>query len=314
MLDSKSISCFEFKNVSKSFADKIVLDDVSLTIPKGSSLCFVGGNGSGKTTALKLCANLLLPDSGEVYFDGEVVKVDDIRLQSKIGAFFNPERSLYWRLSGWENVLRTIELKKANRSKEIEAANDLFRLLELEEAKHKQVGTYSKGMKAKILFINAMISDPEVIILDEPFEGLDVQTRRTVINMLSTLQKKGKTILLTAHNLLEMQNFSSHVCWFDEGRIRYIGSPEELIKSIPGQGVVEVYTQKAEIYIGIMRKDKLDYIDLVQDEDILRILTDDLTGTFNYFEKIIDATYERLELHAKGLEDVYVFYKGEKDK
>lgn len=303
------VPCFDFRNISKFYGSKCVLDDITITIPVGANFCFIGKNGSGKTTALKLCANLLLPDKGKMYFKGRCIGNDDISMQSRIGAFINPERSLYWRLTGWENVERTIFLKDGDYNEKIKQAKDLFLLFDLEKDKKKLVGLYSKGMKAKLLLINALIGDPDVLLLDEPFEGLDLPTRRKVIDILKILNKRGKTIIMTAHNLVEMQNFTSDVCWFDQGKVAFMGSPEKLIATIPGQGVIEIYSQRLELFEAIVSGMGSKIISCDKEEDVLRILTHDLTGTFNDFKKNIDSAYERLELHVKGIEDVYTFYK-----
>ena len=164
---------YRFENVSVYFNDKKVLNNVSFNIKTGDVVGLIGKNGSGKTTSLKLMANLLIAEKGNVYYNDRLIKCDDTDMLSETSVFLDPERSLYWRLSAIENLKRMAVLKHLDYKKEKERIDFLLKELQIYENKDEYIMNYSKGMKTKILLISCLIGNPKVILLDEPFAGLD---------------------------------------------------------------------------------------------------------------------------------------------
>lgn len=239
---------YEFRKVYKHFNNEVILNNISFSIKAGSIVGLIGRNGSGKSTTLNLMANLLLPDKGETYFKQNIIKSDDNYLLDNISIFLDPERSLYWRLTGLENLERIIKLKDLDYQEERTKIDCLLQKLNMYEAKDKYVKDYSKGMKTKILLISCFIVDPSALLLDEPFAGLDYESQNEIMNLFKTYTKDGGTIIITEHNMIALENICDELYWFEKGNIILKGSKEELLKTISGEGVLKVFCKNREAF------------------------------------------------------------------
>ncbi|MFA4669305.1 ABC transporter ATP-binding protein [Pyrococcus kukulkanii] len=206
----------ELKEVWKGFNDTHVLKDVSLKIREGEFVVIAGENGSGKSTLLKIISGLLIPDKGEVrVFDYEMVR--EWKKASKIlGVVLANERSLYWKLTGMENLEVFAGLYGVKNWRE--KAEYLLKRLGLEDAKDKLVEEYSTGMRKKLLLAKALIHDPKVLLLDEVLNGLDPRAVTEVISFLRELNSRGVTIVLVSHILHGLPE-NARLVVMREGRI-----------------------------------------------------------------------------------------------
>ncbi|MFA4662332.1 ATP-binding cassette domain-containing protein [Pyrococcus kukulkanii] len=206
----------ELKEVWKGFNDTHVLKDVSLKIREGEFVVIAGENGSGKSTLLKIISGLLIPDKGEVrVFDYEMVR--EWKKASKIlGVVLANERSLYWKLTGMENLEVFAGLYGVKNWRE--KAEYLLKRLGLEDAKNKLVEEYSTGMRKKLLLAKALIHDPRVLLLDEVLNGLDPRAVTEVISFLRELNSRGVTIVLVSHILHGLPE-NARLIVMREGRI-----------------------------------------------------------------------------------------------
>ncbi|CUX77483.1 ABC transporter ATP-binding protein [Thermococcus chitonophagus] len=189
----------ELKGVWKSFNGTHVLKDVNLKIREGEFVVIAGENGSGKSTLLKIISGLLVPDKGEVRVFGYDMMREWKKASKILGVVLANERSLYWKLTGMENLEVFAGLYGVKNWRE--KAEYLLKRLGLENAKDKLVEEYSTGMRKKLLLAKALIHDPKVLLLDEVLNGLDPRAVTEVISFLQELNSQGVTIVLVSHIL-----------------------------------------------------------------------------------------------------------------
>ena len=208
----KLLECID---LCKSFGKKEILKNVSFSINEGDILAFIGPNGSGKTTTIKLILGLQKIDSGEVLINGlDITKnfEDAIR---KVGAIVeNPDSYMY--LTGWQN-LRLIADYYGNISDE--DINELVKYVGLESRINDKVNKYSLGMRQRLGIARALLNKPNILILDEPTNGLDPEGIKDLRVLLKRLSSDGMGILISSHNLAELESFCNKVCIIDNGKI-----------------------------------------------------------------------------------------------
>ena len=205
----------ECQDLCKSFGKKQILKNVSFELDESDILAFIGPNGSGKTTTIKLILGLQGIDKGSVNINGYDIKKDFVKAIEKVGAIVeNPDTYMY--LSGWDNLKLT-----ANMYKNIsdEAIKDIVKLVDLETRIHDKVSKYSLGMRQRLGIARALINKPNILILDEPTNGLDPEGIKDLRNLLKKLAKEGMGILISSHNLAELESFCNKVLIIDKGTI-----------------------------------------------------------------------------------------------
>ena len=205
----------ECQDLCKSFGKKQILKNVSFEHDEGDILAFIGPNGSGKTTTIKLILGLQGIDKGSVNINSFDIKKDFVKAIEKVGAIVeNPDTYMY--LSGWDNLKLT-----ANMYKNIsdEAIKDIVKLVDLETRIHDKVSKYSLGMRQRLGIARALINKPNILILDEPTNGLDPEGIKDLRNLLKKLAKEGMGILISSHNLAELESFCNKVLIIDNGTI-----------------------------------------------------------------------------------------------
>ncbi len=205
----------ECQNLCKSFGKKQILKDVSFEIDEGDILAFIGPNGSGKTTTIKLILGLQKIDRGKVSINGFDVEKDFVKAIEKVGAIVeNPDTYMY--LTGWQNLKIIANLYKGVTDEEIKK---IVKLVDLEKRINDKVSKYSLGMRQRLGIARALINKPNVLILDEPTNGLDPEGIKDLRNLLKKLAKEGMGILISSHNLAELESFCNKVLIIDNGKI-----------------------------------------------------------------------------------------------
>src|SRR5438105_15118869 len=201
----------EVQGLIKRYNRIPAVDGVSFTIRPGEILGYVGPNGAGKSTTVKMLTGLIEPTSGEILFHGRNVREDWVGFQRRMG-YVPEEPYLYTHLTGREYlqlVGRLRGMEKATLDRRIDAMLDLFGLADFRDT---QMSSYSKGMRQKVLLSAALLHDPDVLILDEPFSGLDVTAALVFRTLLPVLAKQGKMILYSSHVLEVVEKVCSEVC------------------------------------------------------------------------------------------------------
>lgn len=205
----------ECQNLYKSFGKKQILKDVSFEIDEGDILAFIGPNGSGKTTTIKLILGLQSIDKGKVTINGFDVKKNFVKSIEKVGAIVeSPDTYMY--LTGWQNLKLTANLYKDVSDEKIK---EIVKLVDLEGRINDKVSKYSLGMRQRLGIARALINEPNVLILDEPTNGLDPEGIKDLRNLLKKLAKEGMGILISSHNLAELESFCNKVLIIDNGTI-----------------------------------------------------------------------------------------------
>lgn len=216
------------ENLNKSFGKKKILKDVSFTIKKGDILGFIGPNGSGKTTTIKLILGLNSIDSGNVTINGFDIKKDFESAIKGVGAIVeNPDMYMY--LSGYENLKLVANMYNVSSSK----IDEVVKLVKLEERIKDKVSKYSLGMRQHLGIAQALINSPNLLILDEPTNGLDPEGIKELRDLLKNLAKKENiAVLISSHNLAELDSFCNKVCIIQNGTIIESNEVKKLKKEV----------------------------------------------------------------------------------
>jgi ABC-2 type transport system ATP-binding protein len=196
------------------------VNDVTLSVPHGQVIGLLGPNGAGKTTTIKMTCGLILPTAGTIALNGYDVGRQRSNAVRQLGAVLEGSRNVYWPLSAWQNLMYFGRLKGL-RGREIRPrAERLLADLGLWERRNETVGSYSRGMQQKVAIAAALITDPPILLLDEPTIGLDVEAARTVKDWITRLAAdEGKTIVLTTHQLALAQELAGRIAVIRDGTI-----------------------------------------------------------------------------------------------
>ncbi len=223
----------EVQHLSKSFELLKAVDDVSFSVPEGSVFGLIGRNGAGKTTTIRMMMNIYLPDSGEVILRGTKIGQE---FKDKVG-YLPEERGLYKKMKVLETLLFFAELKgKTGKEVERKALEYLDRF-ELSDRKNSKLEDLSKGNQQKVQFVTTILHDPEFIILDEPFSGLDPINTNLLKEMILELKKKEKVIIFSTHLMDFAEKMCDHIAMIDEGKIILHGNLGEIKKSFGQRNV-----------------------------------------------------------------------------
>jgi len=221
----------EIKNVSKNYGEKVGVSDLSLTVSDGEIFGFVGPNGAGKTTLIKAIVGIHAPSSGDILLNDVSILKDPLAFKKEI-AYIPDNPDIYPSIRGIDylNFLADIyELPKENREKEITKYAKLF---ELEDALGNVISSYSHGMRQKLVIIGALIHKPKLLVLDEPFVGLDPKSTKLLKDIMRGLSKKNVAIFFSSHVLEVVEKLCDRVGIIKEGKLLTCCKPEELTKSL----------------------------------------------------------------------------------
>lgn len=235
----------QVKKINKFFGNKQILHDVSFEIKEGEILGFIGPNGAGKTTTIKLMTGLQKIDSGEVYINGFNIQTDFEKAIERVGGIIeSPDNYQY--LSGYDNLMMYARLYP-NVTKD--KVNEVIEISGLKNRLKDKVSTYSLGMKQRLGIAIALVNDPNVLILDEPTNGLDPEGIKELRDLIKKLSKKGIAIFISSHNLSELESFITNACIIQNGRVVKTATIEELKVSNDSHFIIEVDDAKKAIKI-----------------------------------------------------------------
>jgi ABC-2 type transport system ATP-binding protein len=224
----------ELRNVSKYFLGIPAVIDVSFCARSGEITGYLGPNGSGKSTTMKMIIGLIAMSSGNIFFNGEPIRENLIAWKQRLG-YVPEEPYLYSHLSGLEYLVMVGQLRNLPAQSTAHRIDGLLRLFSLHRDRQAPISSYSKGMRQKILLSAALLHNPEVILLDEPFSGLDVGTGLVLRSLIQELAARGKIVLFSSHELETVERVCSHVVILHRGRIVADDSIERLrtLMSVP---------------------------------------------------------------------------------
>ncbi len=235
----------EVRNLTKRYNKIPAVDNVSFTIRPGEILGYLGPNGAGKSTTVKVLTGLIEATSGEIFFNGQNVREDWIGFQRRLG-YVPEEPHLYPQLTGREYLQLVGRLRGLKRKALDARMDEMLRLFSLWGDRHSPLSSYSKGMRQKVLLSAALLHDPELLILDEPFSGLDVNTAVVLRTLVRALADEGKTIFYSSHVLEVVEKVCSSVVILRKGRIVAQDSVERLRDLMQQESLEAVFAQLTE--------------------------------------------------------------------
>lgn len=295
--------------LTKEFDGLVAVNGVDLEIKKGELFSLLGPNGAGKTTAIRMLCCLLKPTKGSASILGYDVVKTPFAVKRLIGV--SPQDTiLSERLSCWENLALIGRVHGLSSSQVKRRSTELLETMGLMERAKDQVRKFSGGMKRRLSIAMALVSDPQVLFLDEPTLGLDPQARRAIWEYIAGLKGK-KTILLTTHYMEEADSLADRIAIIDEGRVVALGTSQELKKNLFGMRNMVVSTESltAEVIADLHNK----YSRVAVTKGQLRISHKDLN-----FKEIVDYLHSRgvtvysVALEQPTLEDVFIQITGKK--
>ena len=221
------------KSVSKSYGEVKAVAGVNLEIPRGSIYGFLGPNGAGKTTTIRGIMNIVLPDSGEILLSGRPL---DGKVRDRIG-YLPEERGLYRKMKCRDQLAYLAQLKGVPRGESLRRADRWLERMGLAEWGERKVDTLSKGMQQKIQFAAVFIFEPDLVILDEVFSGLDPLNIELLREMILEEKKKGTTIIFSTHMLAEAEKICDSICLIEAGEVIIDGTLDEVRAGFPMRSI-----------------------------------------------------------------------------
>jgi ABC-2 type transport system ATP-binding protein len=220
----------QINHISKTINGRKVLRGINFSVKRGSILGIVGHNGAGKTTLLRIMTGLVLPDSGSVEIAGQRVIYDDYQIRNKIG--YMPEESgIYKRLNVRDNLAFPLRFYPDIADPDSRINNGLERF-DLTDRQFDRTGKLSAGMRRKILFLKSVLHRPEILLLDEPFNGFDVESRQEEVNIINEILEAGGIVCICSHSTGELEKICTHYLFIKEGRMIFNGSRSEVYHNI----------------------------------------------------------------------------------
>ena len=218
--------------ICKSFGEKQVLKDISFTVKAGEAFGYLGRNGAGKTTSIRILTDIFRADSGEILLDGKPIDRTKVRM-----GYLPEERGLYPKSKVGEQMIYTAELRGMNRNDAKKSAQKLLAKLEATEYWDKKLETLSKGNQQKIQLAIAVLHDPDIVILDEPFSGLDPVNASMLRDLVSDQVKMGKLVMFSSHEMSYVEQFCEHICIINKGTVALDGRIRDIKRSYPRNNI-----------------------------------------------------------------------------
>ncbi len=286
------------------------VNGVDLSVKKGELFGLLGPNGAGKTTLVKCLSTLLLPNKGTAIINGHDIVADPIAARECIGITTGGERTLYWKLSGRDNLRYFAALYGLSSDDANQRIDFLMEIMGLKERQNERIEKYSTGMRQKVSICRALIHDPPILLLDEPTLGLDPSFSRFIRSFIKNDLNKtqGKTILLTTHYMDEADQLCDRIAIMNEGKIVAVDAPENLKKAIPHDEVLVVKCLGTADFDGIGQRV------YAQSEDglhVYRIHAENVEEIMSDVIKAADsAKILSMNVTKPTLEDVFIYLTG----
>jgi ABC-2 type transport system ATP-binding protein len=287
------------------------LDGLDFTIPPGIVFGLLGPNGSGKTTTIRILATLLTPTSGQARVLGFDVVKEANKVRGRIGLILGGERGLYGRLTGEENLKYFAALNHLSRELTNKRVKEILELVGLSGDSRRLVEQYSRGMRQRLHIARGLLTDPEVLFMDEPTIGLDPAGAQELRQLIPTLVQRGKTILLTTHYMSEADELSHQVAIINHGKIIASGTPSQIKRSFSKIAVCELIcrSSQSDVIQAVQAIHGIQRVNSVADGPIQRITIHMLPGTeikAGVTEIIGEGNIESIVMRDPTLEEAYL--------
>ena len=292
-------------NITKSFGEKVVLNGVSFSAQSGKAVGILGRNGAGKTTLIRIIMDVFGADSGNVLLDGKPIRQQNI----KIG-YLPEERGLYPKNKIMEQLIYFASLQGIDKKTATNTADALFKRLNIEEYKNRRLDTLSKGNQQKVQLIATLITNPHIIILDEPFSGLDPVNASMLKDIVKDLIANGKLVLFSSHQMNYIEEFCNEILILNGGRIVLGGAIKDIKRSY-ARNIIEIVTNNTQEIAEYLNSSAFDFIKRVTIENDKLIITlkdeqfkDKLMEALSQFGNSIDA----FTVKEPTLNEIFVSY------
>ncbi|MDO5017959.1 MAG: ATP-binding cassette domain-containing protein [Lagierella massiliensis] len=288
----------ELKNIYKSFSNKEVLHDLSFSIESGRAMGFLGRNGAGKTTTIRTLMNVFRPDSGEILLDGKKFE----RSKYKIG-YLPEERGLYGKISILSQLTYLGELKGMSKAEAKKSATALLERVELKDFLNQNLDTLSKGNQQKVQILQAIIDDPDIVILDEPFSGLDPVNASILKDIIRDLISKGKLVIFSSHQMSYVEEFCDDVTFIKNGRIVLSDSLSDLKKKF-GKEKFRINLEDNSLDEVLLQSGASN----IQSDNLSKIVTLNSTKSSVFLKNILDSGHDikSFSNYSPSLEDIFI--------
>ena len=291
------------KNVSKSFTEKKAVDNISFSLTKPGVYGLLGTNGAGKTTTIRMLLGIIKKDSGEITWKGKNVNRKHVRF-----GYLPEERGIYPKTKIIEQLMYFAELKGMRKDEAINSINKWAKELKVEEYLQMPAEKLSKGNQQKIQFMTAIIHNPELIVLDEPFSGLDPVNTEILKNIIINLVKNGKYIIMSAHQMATIEEFCSDILILNKGKTVLQGNLKEIKEKYPANRVEIDVKQDIKNYIKefeleIENETNNNYIIKISDEEKAHKLLNKLVTS--------GINVDKFEIKKPTLNDIFLEKVGE---
>lgn len=252
-----SENIIECRNVCKNFGEKVALDNVSVSVPKGGIFGLLGPNGAGKTTLIRIINRITIPNGGEVLFDGRPITQSDVE---KIG-YLPEERGLYRKMEVGDQAMYLAQLKGMSAAEARKALKEWFVRFGIQDWWKKKVEELSKGMAQKVQFITTVVHKPSLMILDEPFSGFDPVNAELIRKEILRLKDEGATIILSTHNMESVEELCDNIALINKSHLVITGGVNEIRHKYGNNNIELVYTGEDKV------KDADGIFKVLSDED-----------------------------------------------
>ncbi len=292
----------ELKNINKSFGEKRVLTGVSFTAQSGRAFGLLGRNGAGKTTAIRILMNVFPADSGEITLDGNLIDYNNISI-----GYLPEERGLYPKKLIIDQLVYFAELKGIEKKAAIQAVDYWLERLGMSEYRNKRLDTLSKGNQQKIQLITAVAHDPKIVILDEPFSGLDPVNAMLLKDVVRELIARDKILLFSSHQMNYIEEFCDSIALINDGKVVVSGDLKDIKRNYPRNKLI-VRTQNGKQLLADFGK----AAEPCEDGSVL-IRLDSPDDKQTVMHKIVD-NYEPddIRVFEPSLADIFVQYAGDR--
>jgi ABC-2 type transport system ATP-binding protein len=294
----------EVSHIVKSFADKAAVDDLSFSVAQGEIFGLIGPNGAGKTTTIRMMMDIMKPDSGEISVFGE--KLSEAS-KNRLG-YLPEERGLYKKLTVIESIIYLASLKGMNSHAAEKKADTLLNQTGMLPNKHKKIDELSKGMSQIIQFIITIIHEPELVILDEAFSGLDPVNTEMLKGLIIELRDRGKAVIMSTHQMNQVEELCDRILMVNNGRAVLYGNLKEIkAKYRTNSVLVDVEGQLEDVAGIASKRAHKDYIELILDGK---------TTPQQVLERLVERglTILRFEIATPSLNDIFLEVAGKNNE
>ena len=296
----------ELIDIKKSFAGKEVLHGINLETSSGSSTAFLGRNGAGKTTTIRILMDVFKADSGKILIDGAPIDRKEIKL-----GYLPEERGMYAKTAILDQLIYFGRIKGLSKKESYDNAIELLEKVKLSEYKAKNLDTLSKGNQQKIQIIQTFINKPDIIILDEPFSGLDLVNSQILIDLIKEAVNEGTLLIFSSHQMSHVENFCDNIALIKDGSNVLTGNLKEIKKNM-GEGRLRLsfYNDAVNYLQDIFDMVGQDNVK-ISDNDIIVRTSDKASELANY--AINKDNFRAIAKYEPSLEEIFIEAVGDND-